>query len=139
VGHQHHTIAIGVSERLCGGKAISGDAQFHDRRRRRRRQRIARMVHFQDRAIHVVAMLMYSAADLADVIKRKADNPLPERQLLVALVAEKAHVAGFMAGHCSGGGFRRRRTLASDLVGWPKGAASPEILACMCCLKARAS
>src|SRR5262245_6410203 len=92
LGHQHHAIAIGVGEGLRCGKASSGDAQFHDCRRRRDRQRIASMVHFQDRTIHMVAMLLYPAAKLADMIKRKADTLLPERQLPVALIAEEANV-----------------------------------------------
>src|SRR5262245_59696738 len=92
VGHQHHAIAVGVGEGLCCGEASSGDAQFHDCRRRRGRQGIASMVHFQDRTIHMVAMLLYPAARLADVIKRKADTLLPESQLLVTLIAEEANV-----------------------------------------------
>src|SRR5215470_9971369 len=50
------------------------------------------MVHFQDRTVHMVAMLLYAAAKLADLIKWKADSLLPERQLLFASIAEEANV-----------------------------------------------
>jgi len=40
----------------------------------------------------MVAMLLHAVAKLADVIKRKADGLLPERQLLFASIAEEAHI-----------------------------------------------
>src|SRR5262245_63322473 len=50
------------------------------------------MFHFQDRTVHMVAVLLHTAAKLADVIKRKADSLLPERQLLFASIAEEANI-----------------------------------------------
>jgi len=40
----------------------------------------------------MVAMLLYAAAKLADLIKWKADSLLPERQVLFASIAEEANV-----------------------------------------------
>ena len=50
------------------------------------------MVYFQDRTVHMVAVLLYPAAKLADVIERQADSLLPERQLLFASIAEEADI-----------------------------------------------
>ena len=41
----------------------------------------------------MVAVLLYPAAKLADVIERQADSLLPERQLLFASIAEEAGLA----------------------------------------------
>jgi hypothetical protein len=49
------------------------------------------MVNFQDRTVHMVAVLLYPAAKLADVIERQADSLLPERQLLIDVVFGKFH------------------------------------------------
>ena len=54
--------------------------------------RVARMVHLEDRSVHVVTVLLYAAAHLAHVVVRKAHRPLPEGELLVSLVGEKADV-----------------------------------------------
>src|SRR5206468_11642312 len=50
------------------------------------------MVHLQNRAIHVVAVLLHAAAQLADMVVGEAHSLLPESQLLVPLVGEQADI-----------------------------------------------
>ncbi len=55
-------------------------------------QRPAGMVHLQDRAVHVMAVLLYPAAYLAHVVVRQADGLLPEGELCLARVGKQADI-----------------------------------------------
>ena len=50
------------------------------------------MVHLQDRAVHVVAVLLHAAAHLAHMVVGQADGLLPEGELLVASVGEQRDI-----------------------------------------------
>jgi hypothetical protein len=49
-------------------QTLARDHAADDARRRDRRQRDRAMVHLQDRAVHVMAVLLHAAADLAHVV-----------------------------------------------------------------------
>src|SRR5262249_6048288 len=68
VSRQSQLVAVGIAERRRLTQSLAGDLQADDARRRQHRQGIARVVHLQDRAVHVVAMLLHAAAQLADMV-----------------------------------------------------------------------
>lgn len=81
------------------------------------------MVHLQDRAVHVMAMLLNAAANLAHMVVGQADGLLPESQLLVALAGEKADVEVLLGkihgGKCSAKSGRVPKQLSRILPGDP--------------------
>src|SRR5689334_5010598 len=50
------------------------------------------MVHLQDRAVHVMAVLLHAAANFPQMVIGQADRSLPEGELLIALVGEQADI-----------------------------------------------
>jgi hypothetical protein len=72
------------------------------------------MVHFQDRAVHVMAVLLHAAAQLAHVVVGEAHCLLPEGELLVALGREKADIE-VLLGEIHGGSVSRSARTAGSL------------------------
>ena len=105
----------GSASALWRGEAVARDLEADDAGRRRRGQGIARMVHLEDRAVHVMAMLLHAAAHLAHVVVGQAHGLLPEGELLVALGGEQADI-DVLFGEIHGASVTRRTKKPRSLL-----------------------
>ena len=113
---QPDAIAVRIDERLRRRGPLPGDPELAVAAPRRLRERLARVVQLEHRAVHAVAVLVVAPAGREQLLEGEPRFLLPERQHRVPLVREQRDVdVGLRQLHGGGGvqTWRRNSTMLS--------------------------